>query len=307
MSTWTTRNIPPQSGKRALVTGATGGLGLETALALAQAGAEVVLLGRNPDKGAVALNRICNAVPGAVAQFQLLDVASLASVNACADVLLTSERPIDLLVNNAGVMAIPTRKTTVDGFEMQFATNHLGHFLLTARLLPLLRQARPSRVVNVSSLLHRRGTMNFDDLQSEHRYSPTLAYSQSKLANLLFTFELQRRSTAGDWGVMAVAAHPGGSTTDLIANGRGNRGLITRLNDRLVGLIGQSAPAGALPILFASTASEAKNGGYYGPDGLFELRGSPKLAQIARKAKDAETAKRLWDVSAQLTGANWPN
>ncbi len=307
MTTWTTRDIPPQDGKRALVTGATGGLGYETALALASAGAEVVLLGRNPDKGEMALTRIRKAVPGAAVQFELLDVASLASVSACADLLLTDERPVDLLVNNAGVMAIPTKKTTVDGFEMQFATNHLGHFLLTSRLFPLLRQTRRSRVVNVSSLLHRQGIMNFDDLQSERRYSPTRAYSQSKLANLLFTFELQRRSVAGHWGVMAAAAHPGGASTDLIANGRGNRGLVTTLNDKLVGLIGQSASAGALPTLFASTAPDAQPGGYYGPNGMFELRGSPRPAHIARQAKDAETAKRLWDVSVQLTGAIWPN
>ncbi len=307
MPNWNTRDIPSQAGKLALVTGATGGLGYETALELARAGAEVVLLGRNEAKGGSAVERLQRALPSAALRFERLDLASLVSVNACADVLLSGGRAVDLLVNNAGVMAIPTRKTTVDGFEMQFATNHLGHLLLTSRLLPLLRRNPGSRVVTVSSLMHRMGTMDFDNLQAERRYSPNRAYGQSKLANLLFACELQRRSILGRWGVISVAAHPGASNTDLVANGPGADGAVGAVSAIVVRLIGQSAAAGALPTLFAGTAPDAEPGGYYGPNGSFELKGAPAPASISPKAKDSAVAGQLWDVSVQLTGATWPN
>ena len=306
MAGWSVRDIPDQSGKRAVVTGATGGLGLETALALARAGAEVVVVGRNDAKGAAALAHITATAPGARLSFLNIDLASLASVAAGAEQLSAQGGAVDLLVNNAGVMALPTREVTADGFERQLATNHLGHFLLTARLLPLLRRAKAPRVVSVSSLLHRAGVMRFDDLQSERRYDARAAYAQSKLANLLFCFELQRRSDAGGWGLASLGAHPGGAQTDLIANGTGGHGAMGAVGSFVVGLIGHSAAAGALPTLRAATDPGAKACDYYGPDGLFELRGAAAPAHISPAAQDRAVAERLWTVSDSLTGAQWP-
>jgi NAD(P)-dependent dehydrogenase (short-subunit alcohol dehydrogenase family) len=225
MQNWTVNDIPPQTGKLAIVTGATGGLGYETALRLAHAGAEVVLAGRNWEKGRIAVDRIMRALPVAKACFKSLDLASLASVRAFAVEMVTKGRPLDLLINNAGVMDLPARRLTADGFEMQFGTNHLSHFAPTGLLLSLLRSAPSARVVNVSSLAHRRGKIDFDNLQAERSYEGWAAYQQSKLANLLFTFELQRRSDAHGWGLMSNAAHPGYARTDLIANGPGTGGL----------------------------------------------------------------------------------
>jgi NAD(P)-dependent dehydrogenase (short-subunit alcohol dehydrogenase family) len=307
MSDWTTNDIPSQTGKLAAITGATGGLGYETALALAQAGAEVILLGRSDAKGRDALQRIKALAPNAKVRFENIDLASLASVRACASRLLAQNRPLDLLINNAGVMSPPRRKTTVDGFELQFATNHLSHFLLTAQLLTLLRRSAQPRVVNVSSSAARMGNMGFDDLQAERSYKPFAVYSQSKLANLLFTFELQRHSDAHNWGLMSNAAHPGYALTDLIANGPGKNSLMSRAGKLLLQpVLSQSAAGGALPTLFAATAANAKSSGYYSPNGLFELKGSVYPAHIPSKAKDLIVAKKLWDISIQLTGAQWP-
>ena len=207
MNQWSLAQIPPQRGRLAVITGATGGLGYETALALAGAGAEVLVTGRNAEKGRIAIERIKRAVPSANARFESLDLASLASIRAFAASMTANGQPLDLLVNNAGVMDLPTRRLTEDGFEMQFGTNHLSHFALTGLLLPLLRKAQAPRVVNVSSLAHRGGKIDFDNLQGERKYRPWAAYEQSKLANLLFTFELQRRSDAHGWGLMSNAAH----------------------------------------------------------------------------------------------------
>jgi NAD(P)-dependent dehydrogenase (short-subunit alcohol dehydrogenase family) len=306
MSIWTTSDIPTQTGKLAAVTGATGGLGYETALALAQAGAEVILLGRSDAKGRDALQRISAIVPQAKLRFENVDLASLASVRACAARLLAQNRPLDMLINNAGVMTPPQRKATVDGFELQFATNHLSHFLLTEQLLPLLRRSPHPRVVNVSSSAARMGSINFDDLQSERSYKPFPVYSQSKLSNLLFTFELQRQSDANGWDLMSNAAHPGYAVTDLIANGPGENSLMNRLGGfTLKPILSQSAAAGALPTLFAATAPTAQPSGYYSPDGLFELKGNVHAAHIPPKAKDLQAAQRLWDISNQFTGAHW--
>ena len=305
MPEWTLSDIPSQTGKLAVVTGATGGLGYETALALAGAGAEVILAGRNPTKGREALQRISAANPGAKVRFEELDLASLASVSAFADRLLAEDRPIDLLINNAGVMALPEKGTTTDGFEMQLGTNYLGHFALTARLLPLLRRGKQPRVVNLSSTVHRMGAINFDDLQSERRYSPWKAYAQSKIAMLMFALELQRRSDAGGWGLMSNGAHPGYARTDLIANGPGNMGLLTRLNLLVQPLVSQSAAEGALPTLLAAVSPDAEGKGYYGPNGVFELKGSPTKAYVAKQARDEAVAAKLWDVSSQLTGVTW--
>jgi NAD(P)-dependent dehydrogenase (short-subunit alcohol dehydrogenase family) len=210
--------VPSQLGRTAIVTGATGGLGYETALALAKAGAEVVLTGRDDRKGASAIEKIGREVPDAKAAYEHLDLASLASVADFAQ-RMRARQSLDLLINNAGVMALPRRQTTADGFEMQFGTNYLGHFALTARLLPLLRRASEPRVVNVSSLAHRTGFIHFDDLQGVRVYSPWKAYGQSKLATLMFALELQRRSDAAGWNLTSNAAHPGFARTGLFASG----------------------------------------------------------------------------------------
>jgi len=304
MSKWTIRDIPLQAGKLALVTGATGGLGYETALELARAGAEVVVAGRNPAKGKVAVGRIEREVKGAKVRFGLVDLGSLASVEEFSGKMLEDGRSVDVLINNAGVMALPTRQLTTDGFEMQLGTNHLGHFALTGRLLPLLR--RGARVVNVSSLMHKMGaSIHFDDLQMAKKYTPNGAYAQSKLANLLFTFELQRRSDAAGWGLLSDAAHPGASSTDLIANGPGTDRFPHTLGPMFVRWIGQNAAAGALPTLYAATAPEAKPMGYYGPDGLFELKGDVAPAAISKQAQQVGLAKRFWEVSEELTGVRF--
>lgn len=305
-SDWTERDIPDQRGRRAVVTGATGGLGEATAQGLAGAGAEVILAARNPAKGADALARIRAAHPGAALRFEPLDLGQLGSVAAFAERLAAEGRPLDLLVNNAGVMAYRTRRTTADGFEAQFGTNHLGHFALTLRLLPLLSRAPAARVVTVSSLAHQRGRIRFDDLQGKH-YVPWAAYAQSKLANLMFALELQRRSEAAGWGIASIAAHPGLAATDIFANGPGSdEGAFTRLLTRtsrfVLPMIAQSAARGALPILYAATAPDARGGAYYGPQGLREMWGPPGPARIMPLALNTAVAARLWDVSLELAG-----
>lgn len=299
-------DIPDQSGKLAVITGATGGLGYETALALAGARATVVLTGRNANKGADALARIRNIHPKADISFEHLDLTQLSSVAAFADSFAGRYRALDLLVNNAGVMALPQRQTTPDGFETQFETNYLSHFALTARLLPLLAAAPAPRTVQLSSGLAHMGKFHFDDLQLARGYTPNKAYAQSKLAMLVFALELQRRSDRAGWGLMSTAAHPGFARTDLIANGPGQGGIGGLLNNTLGAVMSQSAAAGALPTLYAATSPKAKPGGYYGPDGLFEMTGSPKDAGLPRQAKDTAAASRLWTISEELTGLRFP-
>jgi NAD(P)-dependent dehydrogenase (short-subunit alcohol dehydrogenase family) len=306
MNSWSVADIPPQSGKLAVLTGATGGLGYETALALARAGAEVLVTGRNAEKGRVAIEQIKRAVPSAKVRFAMLDLASLASIRAFAASMLANGRPLDLLINNAGVMDLPTRRLTEDGFELQFGTNHLSHFALTALLLPLLRKAQAPRVVNVSSLAHRGGKIDFSNLQAERKYNSWAAYQQSKLANLLFTFELQRRSDAYGWGLMSNAAHPGYARTELIPNGPGTGGLKGIGMKVLGSFMSHSAAAGALPTLFAATSPEAAPNGYYGPNGFYELKGPVAPAKVFPQAKDEAVARKLWEISEQLTGVKWP-
>ncbi|WP_269219597.1 SDR family oxidoreductase [Brevundimonas vesicularis] len=300
--TWTTNDIPDLSGRLAIVTGATGGLGLETALVLAGKGAEVVLAARNPDKGAEAERLIRSRHPNAAVRFDLLDLASLASVRAFAERHLAMGRPIDILIDNAGVMALPTRQTTVDGFEMQFGTNYLSHFALVGRLLPLLIGAK-ARVVQLSSVAHRSGHIRLDDLNYQTGYSPWTVYQQSKLAMLMFALELQRRSDAHSWGLTSVAAHPGFARTDLIANGHaGKPGLFARGARLLEAVLSHSAADGALPILMAATLPDPTPGGYYGPTGFQEMKGPPGVAVIKRQAKNGDVARRLWSESERLTG-----
>lgn len=302
---WTAQNMPSQQGKLAIVTGATGGLGYETALALAQHGAEVILAARNVDKGRDALASIRAAVPNANLHFARVDLASLASVAEFSVSLLEQGRSIDLLVNNAGVMALPQRQETVDGFEMQLGVNYLSHYALTGRLLPLLRKAPAPRVVNLSSLMHRSGKIHLDDLQLQRGYTPTRAYGQSKLAMLMFALELQRRSDAQGWRLLSNAAHPGYARTELIPNGPGTDSFLSRLSILLQPIMSQSAADGAWPTLQAATAPDAKPAGYYGPDGWFEMRGASTDAKVSARARDAAMGKRLWDMSAQLTGISF--
>lgn len=305
MKHWTTKDIPSQSGKLAVITGACSGLGYQTARALALAGADVILAGRNPAKGKDAMRGIQAVFPQAKLRFETLDLARLASIAGFAHRLSIQGRPIDLLVNNAGVMAIPTRQETEDGFELQFGSNYLGHFALCARLLPLLCGPQQARVVNLSSLAHRKGQIEFDDLQGRHAYRPWKAYAQSKLAMLLFALELQRQSRARGWGLMSMAAHPGWARTNLIANGPGDQGVVGFLSRLLAPLFSQSAAAGALPVLFAATDHDVQAGDYYGPGNCLEMRGAPKNAKIMPQASDVKAAARLWQVSTELTEVAW--
>jgi NAD(P)-dependent dehydrogenase (short-subunit alcohol dehydrogenase family) len=298
----TQAEIPSQLGRTAVVTGATGGLGHETALTLAKAGSEVILTGRDDRKGQSAIEKIGREVTGAKVSYEHLDLASLASVADFAQRMLVRQS-LDLLINNAGVMALPRRQTTADGFEMQFGTNYLGHFALTARLMPLLRRASGPRVVNVSSLAHRTGFIDFDDLQGARVYSPWKAYGQSKLATLMFALGLQRRSDAAGWNLISNAAHPGFARTGLFASGPG--GLVSLATDFAAPFFGHSAADGARPILFAATSPNARPGAYYGPGGIGELRGAPAVALIMPQARDAAAAARLWDVSEKLAGTSF--
>ena len=299
MSAWTIADIPSQAGKLAVITG-TGGLGYETALALAGAGAEVVLAGRNPAKGGEAIAKIRARHPNAGITFEMLDLADLASVADFARRFTARDGALDLLINNAAVMALPRRQVTTDGFEMQLGTNYLGHFALTAHLLPLLKRSLQPRVVNLSSLAHRSGAIDFADLQAEQSYRPWKAYTQSKLAMLMFAIELQRRSDAHGWGLMSNAAHPGYARTELIPNGPGSRSLQGRLGRLLQPYMSHSAADGALPTLFAATSPKAQKAGYYGPNGFYEMKGPPARARIMPRAKDAAVAAQLWDASEAL-------
>lgn len=275
----------------------------ETALALAAAGATVILAGRNETKGKEAMEKIYAAVPNAKIAFGLVDLGSLASVRSFATKFLSHHQVLDLLVNNAGIMTPPKRVTTSDGFEMQFGTNHLSHFALTALLLPALKRSAAPRVVTVSSGAAQTGKIHFDDLQwDKQKYCAWLSYSQSKLANLLFTFELQRKSDMAGWGILSTAAHPGYARTDLIANGPGEP---NRIMKALQPLVSQSAAEGALPTLFAAVSPEAKPAGFYSPQGTLEMKGPPGPANVPSAAKDVEVAKKLWDVSCELTGVTW--
>lgn len=301
MSDWALKDLPSQSERVAIVTG-TGGLGFEDALALTQAGAEVIVAGRNPARGAQAIAAIRQKSPGGRVRFEILDLASLASIAAFAERMVGNLKGVDLLINNAAVMNPPTRKTSSDGYELQFATNYLGHFALTAHLLPLLRRGREPRVVTLSSVAARSGRIDFDDLQAERAYRPMAAYSQSKLACLMFALELQRRSDANGWGITSLAAHPGISRTDLLPNGSGRRSFAGVMRTYLWFLF-QPAAQGALPTLYAASSPLASGGGYYGPTRLGETRGAPGPAAIPAQARDEAIAARLWTEAERLSGA----
>ena len=294
---WTTDDVPGQQGRLAVVTGANTGLGFETAQALATRGASVVLAVRNVEKGKQAAARIAAAIPGATVTVQELDLSSLDSVRAAAAELRAGHPRIDLLICNAGVM-YPPKQVTSDGFELQFGTNHLGHFALTGLLLEQMLPVPGSRVVTVSSVGHRiRARVNFDDLQWERSYSRVRAYGQSKLANLMFTYELQRR-LSGAGTTIAVAAHPGFAATELMRH--------TPMAAVVTPLFSQNAAMGALPVLRAATDPGVLGGQYYGPGGFLGLRGYPELAASSRRSHDAAVQRRLWAVSEDLTGVTFP-
>lgn len=286
-----------------MITG-TGGLGFEDALALAKAGAEVILAGRNPQRGEEAVARIRQQAPSATVRFEVIDLASLTSVAGFGERLRNQRASLDLLINNAGVMTPPKRQETADGFELQFGTNYLGHFALTAHLLPLLRQGKDSRVVTLSSIAARSSALDFGDLQADRRYQPMEAYSQSKLACLMFARELQRRSEEGGWGIASIAAHPGLSRTDLLYKGAG-RMSVQGLLRTLLWFTFQPVAQGALPTLFAATSPLATPGGYYGPARLSETRGGPAEAAIPKPALDLQSAAYLWEVSERLAGVGF--
>lgn len=302
---WTEESIPDQSGAAFAVTGATSGLGWETARALAQHGARVLVGARTDAKASDAIERIAQTRPAGTLEPWVIDLADLDSVAAGASQLVATESRLDGLVNNAGIMWSPYG-TTAQGFEQQLGVNHLGHFALTGRVLPLLLDTEDSRVVSVSSNGHRPGRINTEDLQSEKSYSPYAAYFQSKLANLLFTSELQRRLTDAGSSTIAVAAHPGGSATNLgHENPGGVRGALYALLQPLAGWLAQPAAMGALPQLRAATDASVQGDDYYGPSGFGELRGHPVPVDRSDRAKDAVTAGWLWDRSAELTGVDY--
>jgi NAD(P)-dependent dehydrogenase (short-subunit alcohol dehydrogenase family) len=306
MARWTTDDIPSLAGRTAVVTGANSGLGFETTLALARAGAHVVLACRDQARGGDALDRVRQAVPAADVRLDRLDLADLASVRKFAADFSAEHDGLDILVNNAGVMAIPRRETT-DGFEMQFGTNHLGHFALTGLLLESLLGRPAARVVTVSSTAAAIGRIRFDDLQGSRRYGKWTAYGQAKLANQLFALELDRRATNLGVDLVSVAAHPGYAATNLQAVGplmSGSR-LMERLNDLANLVFAQSAADGALPSLYGATAPGVRGGEYFGPDRLFGMRGHPKPVSFVRAANKLETARRLWEVSETLTGVRF--
>jgi NAD(P)-dependent dehydrogenase (short-subunit alcohol dehydrogenase family) len=299
---WTAANIPSQVGRRAVITGSNSGIGFETALALARRGAEVILPARTQAKADDAAARILKQVPSAQLYPEILDLAVQASVHAFANRMIERfpGQSLDLLINNAGVMALPTREVTGDGFERQFATNYLGPFALTGLLLPSMKQRAGSRVVTVSSGASNQGKIEFDNLQGERVYKPMLqAYAQSKLADLIFAQELQRRLKAVGSPILSTAAHPGYAVTNLQADhlGLGMKMMLAVMKPFLA----QDAAHGALPTLYAAVAAEAVAGGYYGPDGFAEGKGYPTAARIPKNALDGTLAKRLWLESERLT------
>jgi NAD(P)-dependent dehydrogenase (short-subunit alcohol dehydrogenase family) len=303
MAGWTASDIPDQSGRLAVVTGASCGLGTATARELARAGAHVVLAVRNTGKGEDVARAIRAAAPTGTVAVSALDLADLASVRAFAERLSDEHGRLDILVNNAGVMA-PPRQLTKDGFESQIGTNHLGHFALTGLLLGALLAAPAPRVVTVSSGAHRIGRMRFDDLMGERSYNHWLAYGQSKLANLMFCFELQRLATAAGTSLTSAAAHPGYASTNLQFAGPAVwvERLVMTLGNHL---IAQSAEMGALPSLYAATVPDLPGGSFVGPDGLMEQRGHPRVVTASGRAYDEVAWRRLWDASEELTGVHY--
>jgi NAD(P)-dependent dehydrogenase (short-subunit alcohol dehydrogenase family) len=309
---WKAADIPSLAGKRILITGANSGIGYHAALKLARKGAEVMLACRNRQRGEAALARLDADAPSAHTELVIVDLASLASVRDFAEQELAKHRPLHVLINNAGVMAPPKRLQTADGFELQFGTNVLGHFALAALLMPALQLAAEStdkpRIVTIASIAHKRGQLNFDDLQSTKSYGPMRAYQQSKLADLMLAFELDRRLRAASSRIMSVAAHPGVASTNLFQAGDYSpiEKTARNLMGHAIGIALNTDAEGALPTLYAATASTVEDGGYYGPQGFQEMRGDDVgPAKVAPQARDTAAAARLWQVCEKLTGVGF--
>jgi NAD(P)-dependent dehydrogenase (short-subunit alcohol dehydrogenase family) len=303
MENWIKKNIPDMSGKLVVITGANSGLGYESAKILAQHDARVIMAGRNESKLSEARERILSYASGADIETRILDLADLASVKAFAEAMRLKFSRIDVLMNNAGVMATPYGQTK-DGFELQFGTNHLGHFALTASLFPLLRNTSGSRVVTISSLAARSGAIHFDDLMLEKKYNRMKAYRQAKLANLMFALELNERLMHTDYKTISLSAHPGMAETNLFYNMQ-PPWMLRMLGNAIMPMLTQSAAKGALPQLYAATSPDAEAGGYYGPDGKREYKGLPDKAFIPEAAKDQKARQKLWEKSEELTGVKF--
>jgi NAD(P)-dependent dehydrogenase (short-subunit alcohol dehydrogenase family) len=312
MSNWTAADIPDQSGVTAIVTGGNSGIGYITALELARKGVRVLLACRSLPKAEAAAQQIRDQVPGAAVEARVLDLASQASVHKFAQDYLAAGLPLHLLINNAGVMDIPKRAQTADGFEMQFGTNVLGHFTLTGLLLPVListaaTAAKPPRIVTLSSIKHKMGKIYLDDLQLNRDYKPGKAYGQSKLADLMFAFELDRRLRAKNIPVLSIAAHPGVAETNLFVRDAAAWQRPMRVAvGKFISLILNTVERGALPTLYAATDPAAVSGGYYGPQGFLDARGYPGPANIAPRALDQQMAAALWEKCEALTGVRFP-
>jgi len=306
MSNWTMNDIPDVQGRVALVTGANSGLGLETTRALAAHGAHVIMACRNPEKARQAETNIKQTVPGASLEVAALDLASLASVHECATSVLQTHERLDWLFNNAGVMALP-RHETKDGFELQFETNYLSHFALTGLLLPRLLNTPHSRVVTLTSMArsYAHGRINFDDLNGKRSYGRWTAYGQSKLANLLFADELQRRLSRAGSTTISVAAHPGFARTELQATSMASPGTMSRVLNFVSLPLSQSAQMGVLPQLYAACSFQLRGGERIGPGGLFGMRGYPRIELRNEREENPQTAARLWEVSEELTGVTY--
>lgn len=306
--------VPDLSGKLAVITGSNSGLGFGLARRLSAAGADVVMAIRNRAKGEAAIDEIRATVPDAKLTIKPLDLSSLAGVAALGEQLNADGRPIDILINNAGVMTPPKRDTTTDGFELQFGSNHLGHFALTAHLMPLLRAADSPRVVSLSSLAARQGRIHFDDPQFEKSYTPGQAYGQSKLAVLMFARELDRRSKEAGWGILSDAAHPGLTKTNLQISGPSHgrskpstMEQLYKLSWRLTPFLWQEIDEGILPALYAATSPQAEGGAFYGPHGIYEAAGGGvATAKVPARARNDADCRRLWDISEKLTGVSYP-
>lgn len=308
---WTVERMPDCSGLRCVVTGANSGLGYVTALELARQGAELVLAVRDPEKGEAAVRRIRAQLPQARLQVERLDLSSLESVREFAARQLWEGRPLQRLINNAGIMAVPQRQHSAEGFELQMGTNHFGHFALTGLLWPLLKDTPGARVVTVSSLAHNIGRIRFEDIDFKRSYHPWKAYGQAKLANLLFALELQKRCTAQQLPVLSIAVHPGASATNLVrtgaTTGSARMSLSARVSEFFTPYVAQSAERGAIPTLYAAASGDAEGGAYYGPSGPLEVIGAhPRLARLAPQARRPQTAAKLWQLSEARTGVSFP-
>ena len=299
---WDCRNIPSLQGKTVLVTGGTSGIGFEIVSVLAQAGADVVFTGRSPDTGEQAIGKIKDQNDRAQVVFEQNDISDLEQVRRISDIIKQRYDDLDILINCAGITRLNPRRLSADGYEMQFATNYLGHFALSAQLFPLMRRSQSARIISVSSIAHKAGTLQFDDLQGEKHYSPTEAYRQSKLAQLIFALEYQKRLQMSGLSMKSIPAHPGLSLTNIYQTVFSRQPFLLKLVLNVVRIVGQSAAAGALPVLYAATSPEAEGGIYYGPQGFMDLKGPPGKAHIAPQAQNQSDAVRLWEISEKLTG-----